>query len=227
MVWADLFLREIRWENRNGKKPWEGKEWIWGSFLEVPFCLVTCHWQLTTGEPYGLNVRMGRGAIQSLLNSFTIWQSLPRTSLHWKGEGSLPRRETAKSKHSSVVRQMPPLLWNDDSWRRIPTCRPQLPPRTKTIIQRSRTYIKRQIGGRVKLMRHKHVIKTFCTKAEWLRSNKNDTFFLKVHFFLASFLFSSLPFFLPPSFHYFLSHLFSFPFIFSSIYILNSLWHLL
>lgn len=111
---------------------------------------------------------------------------------------------------SSVVRQMPPLLWNDDSWR-IPTCRPQLPPRTKTIIQRSRTYIKWQIGGRIKLMRHKHVIKTFCTKAEWLRSNKNDTFFLKVHFFLASFLFSSLPFFLSP----FLP-LFSFPSLFFS-----------
>lgn len=111
---------------------------------------------------------------------------------------------------SSVVRQMPPLLWNDDSWR-IPTCRPQLPPRTKTIIQRSRTYIKWQIGGRIKLMRHKHVIKTFCTKAEWLRSNKNDTFFLKVHFFLASFLFSSLPSFLSP----FLP-LFSFPSLFFS-----------
>lgn len=93
---------------------------------------------------------------------------------------------------------MPLLLWNDDSWQRIPTCRPQLPPRNKTIIQRSRTYIKWQIGGRVKLMRHKHVIKTFCTKVEWLRSNKNDTFFFKVHFFLAFFFLSSLLFFLSP-----------------------------
>ena len=116
-----------------------------------------------------------------------------------------------KPNTSSVVRQMPPLLWNDDSWRRIPTCRPQLPPRTKTIIQRSRTYIKWQIGGRVKLMRHKHVIKMFCTEAEWLRSNKNDTFFKKVHFFPCFLPFSSLPFFLSP----FLP-LFSFPSLFFS-----------
>lgn len=121
------------------------------------------------------------------------------------------REKLQKPNTSSVVRQMPPLLWNDDSWQRIPTCRPQLPPRTKTIIQRSRTYIKWQIGGRVKLMRHKHVIKMFCTEAEWLRSNKNDTFLKKVHVFLAFFLFSSLPFFLSP----FLSS-FSFPSLFFS-----------
>lgn len=135
--------------------------------LEVPFCLViTCHQVLDNRRALWAECQNGKGSYPELIEQFHYLTIFPRTSLHWKGEGSLPRRETAKSKHSSVVRQMPPLLWNDDSWRRIPTCRPQLPPRTKTIIQRSRTYIKRQIGGRVKLMRHKHVIKTLCTKAE-------------------------------------------------------------
>lgn len=104
IVWADLFLREIRWGNRNGKKPREGKEWIWGSFLEGPICLVTCHWQLTTGQSYGLNVRMGRGAIQTLLNSFTIWRSLPRTSLPLED-----RRQSATERNCK--NQTPAVWW--------------------------------------------------------------------------------------------------------------------
>ena len=51
-------------------------------------------------------------------------------------------------------------------------------------------------------------------------------FLKKFIFFLAFFLFPLFPSSFPPSFHYFLSHLSSFP-LFSSIYILKSLWHLL
>lgn len=52
-------------------------------------------------------------------------------------------------------------------------------------------------------------------------------FFLKFISSLLPSFFLLFPPSFPPSFHYFLSHLSSFPLIFSSIYILKSLWHIL
>lgn len=85
-------------------------------------------------------------------------------------------------------------------------------PRTRMVIQRSRGSVKWQIGGRVRVMRHKHVIKVFCAEVWWLRPNKNRGFF-SLSSFLACSLHSSLPIFL----HFFIL---SFPPFFSfSLYI--------
>lgn len=52
-------------ERSEAKRSWKRD---FGNFLEVTVCLVTCHWQVTRGQPFGLNVKMGIADILSLLN---------------------------------------------------------------------------------------------------------------------------------------------------------------
>lgn len=93
-------------------------------------------------------------------------------------------------------RQMWLLHWNGDSWRRIPTCAPQLP-------QNKAGYSEEQSLRKVADWREgpvdetqAHVIEVFCAEVWGFRPNKNRGFF-SLSSFLPCFLHSFLPIFLP------------------------------
>lgn len=136
---------------------------------------------------------MGTEDILSSSSSSATWQSLPGTS-GTAGKAALGHGEAAE-RSEGAGRCAAPLQW----WQLAKDSNlcASSAPGTRMIIQRSRIYIKWQIGGRVALMRHKHVIKMFCAEVWWLRPHKNRGFF-KVPFPLLSFLSTYLFSFISP-----------------------------
>lgn len=113
---------------------------------------------------------------------------------------------------SGVERQMWRLLWNDDSWRRIPTCRPQLPQEQGWLFIGADSVLSGRLEGGSSWWDISASLKCSAVRCSDSDQIKIMGFFLSL--FLVSFLLPSFPSFILS----FLCSLFS-PSFFSYLYI--------